>query len=619
MGIALPMSARAGGQRHRRAPLLVAGALATGVATAITVALTVAAAPEHPAGIALARALSVAAPCAVGLYAWYRRDGERFGLALLATGALLFVTSLAESRDPVLYTVGRTMGWVVEIGLVFLVLSYPTGRLRGTVDRALVVAVGCVALLTFLPRLVLAQQFSVPSPYASCVNDCPDNALFLLDHEPALVVDILATAGVAGVAVVMLAVIVRLWQRLEGASPLARSMFGPVLLIAMARVALLAAGISLRDADASVAGLQLVSWLLALLVPALALAFLVGLVRWRMFAGRAILRLAECLPGADGRTLQRAFAEAFRDPGLQLAFPAPRGAAEPWCDADGRPLPVPPPGSSRMITTVSDGHRAVAALVHDAALMHAPAMLRAGTAIAGSALGLRQLAAEADAAMREVRRSRARIADSTERERQRIERDLHDGAQQRLVALRIELELAENLIRRDPERGAQRVHELEGRVDDAIDELRALAHGIYPPVLSDRGLAEALRTVAARTAVPVSVQARDVGRYPAVVESTVYFSVLEALQNVLKHAEGVHRVQIELDGVGGQLAFAVRDDGAGMPDGHRPGRGIANMRERMATVGGTVSIVSTPRVGTVVQGRIADVASEAVAGDDPPE
>jgi signal transduction histidine kinase len=311
--------------------------------------------------------------------------------------------------------------------------------------------------------------------------------------------------------------------------------------------------------------------------------------------------LAECLPASTPGRLERAFAEAFRDPDVRIVFPA---GDEGWTDALGRALRAPPAGSGRALTPISDGERTVAALIHDEALKLEPTVLRAGTAIAGTALGSRRLVAEADTALRELRRSRTRIASAADRERRRIERDLHDGAQQRLVALRIELELAEDLIRRDPERGVQRVHALEHDVDEAIDELRSLAHGIYPPVLADRGLPEALRTVAARTTVPVTVTAHDVGRYSEIVESAVYFCVLEALQNVVKHAAGVHRVRIALDGSGGQLAFSVRDDGLGMPATGEPGQGLANMRERMATVGGALSITSAPRVGTTVQGTV---------------
>ena len=175
-----------------------------------------------------------------------------------------------------------------------------------------------------------------------------------------------------------------------------------------------------------------------------------------------------------------------------------------------------------------------------------------------------RLAAEAEASMRELQLSRARIAAGAEHERRRIERDLHDGAQQRLVALRIELELAEEIVRRDPERGIERLRELEHEVDEALDELRALAHGVYPPVLADRGLDDALHDVAMRSQIRVDLVAHDVGRFSTEVEGAIYFCILEALQNAHKHATGARRIVVTLDGsAGDRLRFSVRDDGAG--------------------------------------------------------
>jgi signal transduction histidine kinase len=224
--------------------------------------------------------------------------------------------------------------------------------------------------------------------------------------------------------------------------------------------------------------------------------------------------------------------------------------------------------------------------------------------IAGVVLRNQRLAVEASTATRAVRRSRGRIAATAERERRRIERDLHDGAQQRLVALRIELELAEELVRRDPEQGADRLHELEQEVDRALEELRELAHGVYPPLLADQGLVEALLAAARRSPVRVEIEAHGVERYPPEIESAVYFCVLEALQNVVKHADA-HRAVVRLDGgVDSELALSVRDDGVPRDRAIVPGAGITNMRDRLAAVGGELEVSSTTGVGTTVRGRV---------------
>ena len=213
------------------------------------------------------------------------------------------------------------------------------------------------------------------------------------------------------------------------------------------------------------------------------------------------------------------------------------------------------------------------------------------------------LAAEAQAAMREVQRSRANIVATAERERKRIERDLHDGAQQRLVALRIELELLEELVRDDPAAGVTRVHELEFMVDEALDELRSLAHGVYPTMLAQRGIADAVRTVAAQSAIPVTIDVRDLARYAPEIESAVYFCICEALQNVNKHARGAHRIVVRLDGHDrARVRFSVLDDGPGLGDA-RHGAGLTNMHDRQAAVGGRLDVTSSP-AGTTVHGDV---------------
>jgi signal transduction histidine kinase len=220
-----------------------------------------------------------------------------------------------------------------------------------------------------------------------------------------------------------------------------------------------------------------------------------------------------------------------------------------------------------------------------------------------------RLTAAAARATLELRASRARIAASAERERRRIERDLHDGAQQRLVALRIELELAEELVAHDPALATARLRELEREVDDALEELRALAHGVYPPLLADRGLAEALHAHVAHAALPVDLRASGVGRYAPEVESAVYFCVLEAVQNACKHAVGTRLVRVVLDGSGGLgLRVTVVDDGTGLPAGGPvPGTGITNMHDRLAAVGGRLEIAAEPTGGCAVRFAVPDL------------
>ena len=205
----------------------------------------------------------------------------------------------------------------------------------------------------------------------------------------------------------------------------------------------------------------------------------------------------------------------------------------------------------------------------------------------------------------ELQASRGRIVAAGDLERRRIERNLHDGAQQHLVAIAVKLRLARQLAERDPERSTTVLGELGGDIEEALQQLRDLAHGIYPPLLADRGLPQALESAARRAALPVVVEARGVGRHPPEVEATVYFCCLEALQNASKYGgEGVTatvRVWEDSDA----LLFEVADDGAGFDVTRRgSGAGFTNMNDRLGAVGGTLRVESTPGRGARVRGTI---------------
>ena len=205
----------------------------------------------------------------------------------------------------------------------------------------------------------------------------------------------------------------------------------------------------------------------------------------------------------------------------------------------------------------------------------------------------------------ELRASRARIVAAADDERRRIERDLHDGAQQHLVALSVELRLARELTKSDAEHAAELLAELGRRIEEALEELRDLAQGVYPPLLADGGLGEALPAAGARAPIPVRVKLEPGKRYPPAVETAVYFCCLEALQNASKHAgpqaSAVVRVWEEDD----SLRFEIADDGAGFDPRRRHGwTGLTSMGDRIGAIGGSVHVDSEPGRGTRVSGAI---------------
>ena len=239
-------------------------------------------------------------------------------------------------------------------------------------------------------------------------------------------------------------------------------------------------------------------------------------------------------------------------------------------------------------------------------------LLRHLASQAGLVLRNAQLTAELRSTIDELRASRRRLVEAQDAERRKIERNLHDGAQQQLVALTIQLGLLADAAD-DPAFVRQLVPELTAELKTALADLRDLARGIYPPLLADRGLVMALRTQAAKCPVPVQLEADQVGRYPQDAESTVYFCALEALQNVAKHARA-SAVIIRLTGRPGTLEFSISDDGQGFPAGNRSGSGLEGMSDRLAAHGGALVVSSEPGCGTTITGRLPVQALADPAG-----
>jgi signal transduction histidine kinase len=230
---------------------------------------------------------------------------------------------------------------------------------------------------------------------------------------------------------------------------------------------------------------------------------------------------------------------------------------------------------------------------------------------------VRDLAAQAGLVMRNValteqlrdhiqqlRASRQRLVTAQDEERRRLERNLHDGAQQQLVALAVKLRLAEQLAERDPPEAKALLSDLRSEAGDALENLRDLARGIYPPLLADKGLVAALESQTRKSVVPVTIESNGIGRYPQEAEAAVYFSCLEALQNVAKYASA-SRATVSLSDGDGRLRFEVSDDGVGFEPSAAPrGSGLQGIADRLAALDGEVEIRSTPGAGTTVAGAL---------------
>ena len=580
--------------------IVTAGAAACAAAVALTFAGPD---PAHVTLQAVARAAMVGTPIAVGLYARGFAASVRFGNLLIVSGFAWFMATLSESSDATLYSVGRVSGWLVEVVLMYVILAFPTGRLGAGVDRALVGTAALVVLCLFLPTALLVDSYPLPTPWAECSDGCPGNAFMVVDHQPAFVDGFVRPLREILIVALFAAVTARVAWRMHGASTLTRRALGPVLAVALFRLGVFALSQAGRRVDPDSPLVAIGTWALALTVPLLALAFLAGVWRWRLFMAAAMQRLATRLRAhPEPEELRAALADAFEDRSLDIAYWLEDGPGR-WADAAGREVPPPVATAQRAVTEVTDGDRRVAAILHDPALRDESAFTETAAAYALMALDNHRLSAQTAALLREVRESRARIQSSADDERRRIEQDLHDGAQQRLVALRIKLGLAAERTG-EADASAELLRDLGNEVDAALDEVRSLARGIYPAPLADWGLVEALRSAALASTLPTAVLAAGVGRYPREVESAAYFCCLEALQNVSKHARGATAVVIDLSD-DGALHFEVRDDGVGFdPATVAGGVGLTGMRDRVAAVGGEVTIESRPGHGTRVRATI---------------
>ena len=356
-------------------------------------------------------------------------------------------------------------------------------------------------------------------------------------------------------------------------------------------------------------------WLATIGYSALPYGFLLSVVVSTFFAATALKKIVSRLvENPSASQLRTTLADALDDPSLELGFRLEQAGG--FVDSSGKPLASTPP-AGQSSTPVTRNGETVAVIMHDAALDTDPELVAA----AGQALLLAiengRLTAELQSTNTELRATRARIVATGDAERRKIERDLHDGAQQHLVALSIRVGLARELA--DPE-AAQRLDDVGKELEEILEELRDLAHGLYPPLLRELGLREALASAVRRSASPAKLEAAAIGRYPEDVEAAVYFCCVEGLQNVDKHAGSGATAVVRLWEQDGRLYFEVVDDGVGYGVGSdldsalHAGQGLANMSDRIAALGGTLVVESTPGRGTAVRRSIpvADAATQRV-------
>ena len=517
-----------------------------------------------------------------GLVFWGRRSANTVGPLLVAAGCAWF---LAEWDNP-----GVGAAAAFTIGLVFFagcpplaawaMLAYPGGRLGFGVERAAVAVAlaGAVLMLGLLPAL-----FYDPATFG-CIR-CPDN-LLLVSDDPGLVDDLNALGVHLGLAWSLLLIAVAAW-RVARSSRTRRRVVAPVVLAGCVYLGLVAGSFA-TSLDRGFVGsgeLDRRLWL----GQAAALAALAAAVGWELLRARRtrsslarlVVELGESPPPGG---LRDGLAEALADPGLEIAYPVGEGR---FADARGRSVD-PAPRDGRAVTPLVREGRPVALVLHRADLLDNPELVEEVASAARLALENERLQAEARAQLEDLRSSRARIIEAGDAERRRLERDLHDGAQQRLVGLSLALRLARRRLGPEHDEQLARLDEADTELHEAVTALRELAHGIHPAVLSDEGLAAAIEALAEDARAPLHLIALPQERFPAAVETAAYLVVAEAAK------------------AGPVSVAVVRRDGALVVDvetGAEP-EGLLDLEDRVGALDGRIGVEHAADGGVRIRAEI---------------
>ena len=583
--MAASASLRSVGRRARRAPglavlcaLAVAGCLAAGAS--VVLALNSDHVPQP--GLQAALLDWVSLPYILGgLIAWRRRPDSRFGPLMLTAGFAMFVSSLQWTSAALPYTVGLAFDLLPAALFIHVFLAFPSGRLERPVERVVVAAAYSAGIGVQLVKMSLGGVAG-------------DN-LLTIAAEPTAALTIqkvqLITLSVLALAAVALLVA----RRRAGGRPLRRSVALLVdsfaLALVMIAVLLLAGAFELTGAFETI---RRVTFGVVGIAP---VAFLIGLLDAKLARSSVGELVVELDADPNPPELRDALARALGDPSLTLVYWLPK--FESWADLDGRPVALADQNRATATTLIDRDGQHLAALLHNPSLVDEPELLDAVTAAAAIALENGRLHVELRARVEELKGSRQRVIDAGQHERRRLERNLHDGAQQRLIALSLELgRLRERL---DPE-ARSRVDQARGEIALSLEELRDVARGIHPAVVSGHGLAVGLESLAAKAPVPVRLAVELDGRVDERIEVAAYYVVCESLANVGKHAQA-SSASVAVSRANGELVVEVVDDGVGGADSER-GTGLRGLADRVEALGGRLRVWTPRGEGTRVRADI---------------
>jgi signal transduction histidine kinase len=555
--------------RERRWPA-VAGGVSGGLTALVAVFATWDVAP-YPMWVWLPVQLAGASFALCGAALWWRRPGNGTGRLMVLVGLSWFVGDLQLSSRPGLFAVGFCLYYLSSTALGHLVLALPTGRLSHRYERR-VIALSYLVLLVEVPRYFAEYP---PQPQGWRAPDAPRSVLAPIGSVIFLVLTLLTVA-----------LVVRRWR--AAGRPVRRE----YALVWMTIVGIGVVGVVhpvavLLRASPEVRQYLLLAHALGLVVMPVTIA--IGLLRVQLVRLRVADLVVRLERAAEPDQVRAAIAHALDDPDLEVWFPVPDAGA--FVRTDGRA--GTPPADSRAVTVVERGGAPLAVVVHDPVLHERGPLVESVVAAAGLALDNARLAAAQRALEADARAAHARVVMCADAERRRIQRDLHDGVQHKLLATGMLVERVRRHV--DHPAPAGQLAVAAGQLREAIWDLRALAEGIHPPVLAEQGLAAAVEALAEWAPLPVLVDAPP-RRWPEHLERAGYYLVAEALSNVYKHA-GAGQARVLIGGDEVSLVISVVDDGVGGAEFGR-GTGLRGLDDRVRALGGRLCVDSPPGSGT---------------------
>ncbi len=581
------------------APVALASIVAAGTTAAIGIGLLAAEDPiAQPADVAIALrmaiivALTLAGACVLAA-GWSRRMGH----LLVFAAAYSCVWLLNGSTRPLLFGAGVIATGVAPVVFAYLMLAHPTGRLRSRGEAVFLLGTGTVGVVAWSAAVLTTATRPVATPLLLCPHQCPRNVFYLASGPTGALRPLIVTAWI----VLTVGTFVLMLRRLVRASMPVRRSIAPVAATAGTIAALLVVFLLARVTGSRATGGVGDAYVgAAVAVP---LAIVAGLILERLYMGRALVEFVKLISQEGVSDVQALMARTLHDPSLRIVYRRPTLGT--LVDASGSSAELPARGRNRACTEITRNGRTIASVLYSPELSDQERFIHAAGDAAIATLQREQLEAELAASTSDLAASRRRLVDVADAERRRIQRDLHDGAQQHLLAMRMKLDRAVEAMHTEPRRGETILVEIGHDMEDALSDIRSLAAGVYPPLLAAYGLEQALRSVALRVSIDVSLTARGLGRYSPEVEAAVYFCCLEALQNVVKHGGEGASVALALAQEDGALQVLVADAGTGFDPGARSrSGGLVNMRDRIEAVGGRLEISSAVGAGTRVWGSV---------------